>query len=236
MKKLFVFGKSITICMALFICSLFSNDLFAQQENRDVSGFNSISYSLPGSLEIYQGTSESLIIKGEADDISMIITKVEGGELKIYTKNHSADRMGDIVVVVHVINLNELSVAGSGDVSFKTGLKTDDLEISLSGSGNLNCAELSANSAEINLAGSGDVQIGGTATEKVEINIAGSGDVDAEKLQSKEGEVNISGSGSVRVWVTNTLESNIVGSGSVCYKGNPQVETSVTGSGSTRSL
>jgi hypothetical protein len=236
MKRYFMNGKSIAICMALTVYCYTGVQVFAQQENRQVSGFNAISYSLPGSLEIYQGKTESLTLKGDADQIKEIITKVQDGELKIYTDHHSGDKLGDIRIIVTVIDLNELSVAGSGEVEIKTALKTDNLEINLSGSGNIKCMELSAKSTEINLAGSGDLHLGGTASQDIEINIAGSGSVNAESLQAMEGEVNISGSGSATVYITEALETNIIGSGDTYYKGNPRIETSVTGSGSTKPL
>jgi hypothetical protein len=235
MRKKIITRKIVAICLIAFICSFYSNILIAQQENRPVSGFTEISYSIPGKLEIYQGKTESLILKGDPSDLEKIKTEVEGSELKIYTKNNTG-RLGEVEVIVTVADLKELSVAGSGNVVFKTGLVTSDFEISLSGSGDISCMELSVNSAEVNLAGSGDIRLGGAAKEALEINIAGSGDVKAEELQVSKCEVNISGSGSVNVWVKETLESNIIGSGNVYYKGNPRIDSSVTGSGSTKPL
>ncbi len=205
-----------------------------QEEKRDVSGFDEISYALPGKLEIVQGTKESLVLKGDEEDLAKIITKVEGSDLKIYTKSHGAN-LSDVEIYVTVIKLDELSVAGSGEVLIKDVLKTDEFEISLSGSGDVTCNKLEASEVEISLAGSGDVAIAGKVSE-MEISIAGSGDVNADDLQTEEAEVSIAGSGSVKVWATKSLETSIVGSGDVYYKGNPQVEAETIGSGKTKPL
>jgi hypothetical protein len=225
--------RPLWIFASLFLSSGVS--LLAQQENREVSGFNKIEYSLSGTLEISQGTTEKLVLKGDKDDLSKIITRVEDGKLKIYTKENTWPS-GDIVVYVNVKALEELSVAGSGNAIFKTGLKTEEMEINLSGSGNIECMELIASEAEIHLAGSGNIELGGTLNERMEVHIAGSGDVNSENLQTQVCEVNISGSGSARVWVIDRLESNIVGSGNVYYKGKPLVDAETTGSGSTKPL
>ena len=226
-KKFFLLAAS----LALIFTSV---QLSGQEESRDVSGFTSISYALPGSLEIVQGSSESLVLKGNQDDLDKIITKVEGGTLKIYTKPHVSN-LSHITVYVTVRNLEELDVAGSGDVNVKDVLKSDDFELTLSGSGDVMFNKLEASSLEISLAGSGDISIAGKVKE-VEISIAGSGDIKADELESENAEVSIAGSGSARVWATESLETSIVGSGDVYYKGNPLVEADVVGSGSTKTL
>ena len=221
----------LAVSMAFIFTSV---QLLGQEESRDASGFTAISFALPGSLEIVQGSSESLVLKGNQDDLDKIITKVDGGTLKIYTKPHVSN-LSQVNIYVTVRELKELAVAGSGDVFIKNVLKSDDFELSLSGSGDVTCDKLEATALEISLAGSGDVSIGGKV-KKVEISIAGSGDVKAEELESEDAEVSIAGSGDVKVWATKKLESSIVGSGDVYYKGNPLIDADVVGSGSTKSL
>ena len=186
-------------------------------------------------MEITQGTSENLILKGDKEDLEKIITKVEGSTLKIYTKNHSG-RLGHVTILVTVKELENLSAAGSGNTVVKGKLNTSDFHVELSGSGDFTCGNLQASSVDISLAGSGNVELGGTVNEKENVNIAGSGNVNAEKLQVKECSVNIAGSGSVKVWATDKLNTSIVGSGDVYYKGKPLINANTTGSGSTRSL
>lgn len=224
---------AVATALTLFIFS--SATLLSQEEKREVSGFNEISFSLPGELIIEQGNTESLVIRASDEDLQKIITKVEGDHLKIYTKQGS-NRLGKVTVLVTVKELSELSLAGSGDVQIKGQLKTQELEISVSGSGDVSAMDVRAREMEISLAGSGDVELGGALSNELEISIAGSGDVDASGLQAQEVEVSIAGSGNARVWAEESLEVSIVGSGDVYYKGRPLVDSSSTGSGSTRPL
>ena len=229
------FRSKKTILLAFLTLLFISPAVYGQKEKREVSDFSKIGYSLPGTMEIVQSDKASLVLEGDKEDLERIITKVEGDELKIYTK-HSSHGLGDVKVYVSVVELSDLSIAGSGDVVVKSKLKTNELDLELSGSGSLQCEELMAKEVDVDLAGSGDIFLGGVADNEVEINIAGSGDVKAENLKTKEAEVNIAGSGSVKIWVTDELESNIVGSGDVYYKGNPLVDAETMGSGKTKPI
>jgi hypothetical protein len=232
MKSYFYCGKAIFIFLLLNL----SITIFGQQESRQVSNFNSISYALPCNLTVYQDNSESLIIKGNEGQIKDIITKVVDGELKIYSDDHWNGDIEGVEIIVHLIALENLSVAGSGNVKIITLLNANDLVISLSGSGDLSCMELSGSNLEVNLAGSGDIKLGGKVKNEVEINIAGSGDVKADELECQKALVSIAGSGSASVNATESLESSIIGSGNTYYKGSPHIESSDIGSGDVKPL
>lgn len=232
MKSYFNCGKAIII----FLLLNFSITIFGQQESRQVSDYSSISYALPCNLTVYQDNSESLIIKGNVGQIKNIITKVENGELKIYSEDHWNGDMGGVEIIVHLVSIEALSVAGSGNVKIITPLNANDLEISIRGSGDLSCMELSGSNLEVNLAGSGNIKLGGKVKNEVEISIAGSGEVKADELECLKAEVNIAGSGSASVYATEKLESSITGSGNTYYKGNPHIESSNMGSGNVKPL
>ena len=234
MKQHKMYRKSV-ILSGILLAFLIAQSIHAQEQKRDVSGFNKISCSISADLEISQANKEELILVGDTDDLEKISTKVEGGELKIYTKNNNT-RLGKVKVMVTLKELNEVSLAGSGNVVFKSDLKTEEFEIELSGSGDITCPNITAKEVEISLSGSGNINMGGISEEELEVNIAGSGNIDCANLKAKEVQVNIAGSGDVKVWATDELGSNIVGSGSVYYKGNPLVEAVTSGSGKTKPL
>lgn len=213
----------------------FVSNSIAQEETRKVSGFNSVSYSLPGDLTIVQGNNESLTLYGDKDDLERIVTRVEGNTLKIYTKNNS-NGLGSVSCKLSLKNLDELAIAGSGNVVINGDLRTGNLEVALSGSGSLKAKSITADDIELSLAGSGNVLLGGKLASDFELSSAGSGNVDASALQAKDVEVSLAGSGNAKVWAEDNLDVSIVGSGSVEYKGKPLVDSSVSGSGSTRPL
>ncbi|MBN1598577.1 MAG: DUF2807 domain-containing protein [Bacteroidales bacterium] len=230
------FLRKIAINLTSIIAFCFiSVTAYCESEEREISEFSEISYFLPGNMILKQGSSVSLKLEGNQDDLDKIITKVVDGNLKIYTKNHTT-KLGDVKIYVTFVELGAISIAGSGDVYFTTPLNAEEIEMNVSGSGIIKCPELRAEEVELNLAGSGDITVGGSKVEEMEINIAGSGGVDASDLEASEVEVNIAGSGSVKVYVSGELETNIVGSGDVYYKGNPVIDAETTGSGRTKPL
>jgi hypothetical protein len=231
MRNLKIFGR-IVLAAVLFVLPVLISESLAQEVKRDVSGFNSISYVLPGKLTIIPGNKESLIIKGDQETTDKIITEVKDNELKIYTKWNTF-RGQNFEIVVTVISLNELSVAGSGNVVIEGTLKSNKFELDLSGSGNVMCNRIEGSELEVNIAGSGDITMAGKVN-KLEIDIAGSGDVNTGGLETQNAEVDIAGSGSATVWVNDKLETDIVGSGNVYYKGKPLVDAETAGSGRTR--
>ena len=207
----------------------------AQSEMRKVGNFSKVSFSLPGTLEIVQGKSVSLMIEGDKDNIAQIVTEVEGDNLKIYC-NRNNYHFGEITVKLTVVDLNDMSLAGSGDIVVKSSLKTGELDIHLSGSGDVEALQLTADDVDAHLAGSGDINLAGNATKSFEVHIAGSGNVNAQGLESSKVEVNIAGSGTAKVNASDKLNTNIVGSGNVYYKGRPLVNAQSSGSGKTKPL
>ena len=115
-----------------------------------------------------------------------------------------------LLVNLSVLNVNELSVSGSGDIKFKN--YTDDtLSLKISGSGDI--------------LGDGNVE---TLTGKIN----GSGDLLLKELHSKSAKIKINGSGDAELWVSNSLIAKINGSGDINYHGNPKtVESEINGSG-----
>ncbi|MBN1119065.1 MAG: DUF2807 domain-containing protein [Bacteroidales bacterium] len=227
---------SLGIFIAPFLILLFvtTSKLYAFEEQRDVKDFNEISFSIAGNLILDQGNEFKFTISGNKSDVEEIITKVENGRLIVKTKSH-VHNLSDIVVRITLPELRSLDLAGSGDVVAKESFKSDNLNISIAGSGDVVFDNLTAEEVELSIAGSGDMIIKGK-TKELEISITGSGDINTVEFTASDVEVNITGSGDAKVYATDKLETNIVGSGSVYYKGKPLIDASSVGSGSTKSL
>jgi hypothetical protein len=125
-------------------------------------------------------------------------------------------------------NISKFGISGSGDIYF--GIESCELEIDISGSGNIDLYCKSDKTVS-NIYGSGDILLTGDCfTHK--IKISGTGKVDALEYENTQSYVKITGSGDAYVNPTTYLDVNISGSGNVIYKGNPTISTKITGSGS----
>lgn len=221
----------------LFSGILFTSNLSAQQqEERSVKGFNKISISISADLILTQGKDYKLVIEAkEKSDLEKVVTEVDGNNLKIKSKPGSW-KINKVKVYVTLPELKALAISGSSDVKAENTMTTNELSIAISGSGDVQFADLQTNDLNIAISGSGDVTMAGQAKSSVQISTSGSGDVDVEKLEAKNVNVAISGSGDARVFATETLNCKVSGSGDVYYKGGAQVNAKSTGSGSITSM
>lgn len=117
-------------------------------------------------------------------------------EVEVYTSDNIVDLL-DINVVNNTLNikfkkgvnvsynkleirvssetLNNISVAGSGNVELANGLKTDNLKVSVAGSGDLFASGLQAKRVSASVSGSGDIKC--HATDFLKARTSGSGNI-----------------------------------------------------------
>lgn len=205
------------------------------QETRPVSGFTGIALSLPGKVELRQGSPESATVEADDNLVGEIETVVERGTLHLRFKRpvHVSGR-STIRIMVTAPKLDSLAVAGSGDIVAES-LASPSLSVSIAGSGDVKLGKLAGDTLKVSISGSGDFRAAGRVGE-LGAKIVGSGDVDAGKLAARRATVSIAGSGNATVWASESLEASIAGSGDVRYHGDPSVKKSVAGSGTVKRL
>ena len=204
-------------------------------EDRHITGFNAV--NVAGSFDVYitQGSSESVKVDAPADIIGRIVTEVEGGTLKIYTKREENGNWSwhdkKVVIYVAIKDVNAISLSGSGDVFFKDGVKATTLKLKLTGSGDIS-GRLSVKNLDSSIAGSGDITVTGSA-DNSSVSVVGSGDFTANNLVTSTTTVRVAGSGDARVNASEKIDASVIGSGDVHYTGSPKsINTSKAGSGS----
>ena len=198
-------------------------------ETRSVSG---VSMSLPGSVEVRIGNTESISIETDDNLLPLIETVVENGTLKIRSnkKNIGFDSK-HMKLVVQAKSLDKLALGGSGTI-LADSLRGPKISIDLGGSGTIDVKGVDTDSLDIDLGGSGDLKVANGRANKLSLSIAGSGNVDLGRLQSIGAKASIAGSGDATINVRDALDVSIVGSGNVNYYGDPKLNRSVMGSGS----
>lgn len=191
------------------------------------------------------GSFEVILVSGKEGEISYsvesnleeyLVIEVKKGELKItWEKGMNVRTTKGVKVTVPFKDIEEVSLAGSGEITSKNVISADDLELNVAGSGEMN-VDIDANNVESNIAGSGSMTVNGSA-KNMEANVAGSGDFEGYGLVIvNDVDVSIAGSGSVEVTVNGNLQSSISGSGDVRYKGSPKTNSSISGSGSVSKM
>lgn len=185
------------------------------REVRDVANFTKISFGFPGKLYLKQGSPQKVELEGDRDVVEQVETDVEGGRLKIGKDGKWLNRNSDDKITVYVIvpDIEAVSVSGSGDIVGQTKIRTNDLDLNVSGSGSLSL----------------DVEARGD----VEANVSGSGGVDLQgRFETFESDVSGSGTVILSATIVGTADFGISGSGKIQASGSAdQVKTAISGSG-----
>jgi hypothetical protein len=204
-------------------------------EDRTIGSFDSIELGTEASLTLTQDSAGPLHIEAEDNLIDNIETKVENGVLKIYNKGNACFTITKpIRIKVSAEEIKKLSVLGSGKITSTNTIQSDDLDLSVMGSGEIDL-DSQAKNIKVNIPGSGGIRLGGNTTT-MDVSILGSGYLKAFDLPAQNAKVTITGSGEAEVNVDKELNVSIMGSGSVYYKGNASVSKSVSGSGNVKDM
>ena len=183
-------------------------------ETRTLTEFDGISAGVVGNVFLLEGTNHEIRIESNANIIPAINTQVSNNMLLIDLDEciKHTDRLDFYVTTP---SIRTLTFSGVGNVSTLHEINFDDLNVTMSGVGNLT------------LLGS---------AKRLDCVLSGIGDVDAFDLLSEDAEVRLSGIGNMRISADNTLDATLSGTGDILYKGNATVTATVTGTGNVRKV
>lgn len=200
-------------------------------EDRTTPSYKEISLNIPADVYIFQGENEGITIEAQDNVHDVIDTRVRNNELDIKFENGViVKRFEPIKVYITTMDITEIRIAGSGNVYNETPIVTDELNVKISGSGNVDLHGIDTPKMEARISGSGKVYLSGFCANQY-IQISGSGNIHAFNLISETADVSISGSGKTELTATDYLHAEISGSGNVYYKGHPDIESHISGSG-----
>jgi len=225
------------------------------REVRQVDNFTKISFGYAGKLYLKQGSPQRVELEGDRDVLEEVETDVDGGRLKIGNEGKWFNWNGGnkkITVYITVPDIEAVSVSGSGDIIGETKIRTNDLDLNVSGSGSLSLdieargdveARVSGSgkmdvkghceSFEGDVSGSGKVNISATIDETADFGISGSGKIQASG-RAEFFKANLSGSGRVLAadLEVDRCEIKISGSGGVEINVKDELDATISGSGS----
>jgi len=161
-------------------------------EARDLMDFSRI--KLSGSMDLYINVGKDYEVKLTFDDniIDLIETEVRGKTLKIWSEESYSSSRG-CRIDINVPTLETVNLSGSGDIEIYD-LNGDVFEYAVSGSGDLQVSG-EVGEVEIKVTGSGDVDARELKAADVYVRVSGSGDVRVFAAESFDGRV--SGSGDI---------------------------------------
>ena len=225
--------KAAFILAVVFISTIASAQV---KEKRDVDNFTGISFGVAGELNLVQGAGFSVTIEGSKNFLDEVETYVKGGTLIIRRKNWTGWNNEKVTVWVTMPEIENIGLSGSGILKAEGTITSNELDLSVSGSGKMNLLDLKVDELDCSISGSGAINLeGGTASE-CDLSISGSGKYRGRDFQVSEMTVSISGSGNCECNVSKDLEARVSGSGDIYYTGPASVDARISGSGKVRKL
>ncbi len=197
-------------------------------ETLDLPFFDAIHLSTDIDVYLKQGPDQNVTVEGQGNLIDLLELDVQNDTWDIEF-DRCTRNTDDFKVFITIPDIRAVKVSGSGNVVGENEFNGEEIELRVSGSGDLDLA-LDVDYINSKISGSGRISLEGAADEFY-LKISGSGDYNAFDLVTNTGEVAISGSGDVDVTVEEYLKIRITGSGDLSYRGFPALDVSISGSG-----
>ncbi|MBQ0057167.1 MAG: DUF2807 domain-containing protein [Bacteroidales bacterium] len=240
---------SITTALCALTCTANAETI---EKNINIRDFCRIELNGSDKVIYTQGESYSVTVKAEKEDIDKVEISKEGETLYIQSKNsvnisrgffdfiHDImngtvnDQNADITIYVTSPDLIGVSVVGSGDFKSNEKVDTDNLSITIKGSGDIDFNDIICDNVNVQLAGSGDVNIKSIESIIANYELRGSGDIKVNQQRVKATDLLVVGSGDIEVRCNDCelVNANVTGSGDIRIKGNiKNLNKNVRGSG-----
>ena len=206
---------------------------------RKTDVFNKVTLFASCNVHYKQGDTCSVRVVGDKQLVKNLITQVINNELQIRMKPYKGDLMRllnktELNVYATSPDLLAVKVAGSGDFEATGTVDTDTMRIALTGSGDMDFANLICDRVEATLRGSGDVELKNVQADYANLNLLGSGDMKVNLKNARNADASLTGSGDLKVGFDNCgiVNCKLLGSGDIELKGRiRQLNQNSTGSG-----
>jgi hypothetical protein len=220
--------KRMIVLLAVVVGGL---QLMAQQQINDpnaqlrnVKGFHAIRVSDGIDLYLSQSNEEVVVVSAAEEKWrDRIRTEVDNGVLKIFLEHEGWNwwrNSGNKKMKAYVSfkELDKLVAAGASDVRVTGVIKTDELQINISGASDFK-GEIDVNSLSIDQSGASDATITGRATT-VEAEASGASDFKGFDLQTQNCRARASGASDIKITVNKELNAHASGASGIYYKGD----------------
>jgi len=229
MRKLFII---LLFSIPFVSCKKLEGEGPVITETRTLSSFSAIDLRIGGNLRFEKDSNFSISIRAQENVLDIIQTYISNGKLVVKFKDGVRVRGHETPeIIVRAAFLSGIELSGSGSITVQTKLVSPQVNLELSGSGNLFVSDVQTALLDVRISGSGNIRVAAGKATKEKLRIDGSGHIDLSDVLASDGQSISNGSGEMHVWCSNTLSVNIAGSGTVYYKGQPQISSQISGSG-----
>ncbi|MBC5775046.1 PspC domain-containing protein [Pontibacter sp. KCTC 32443] len=187
-----------------------------------VSDFERISISGPYHVQIKEGKTHKVTVRGPEREIRRMEVDTNSGELTIESEDNVINLFENhdpVLIQITVPELESLHLGGAikADV---TGINANELYLGLAGATKA-AINVRAKTLRADVAGASNTLFTGT-TDKFELEAAGACKIDADQLRASDVVVEALGATKADVYATGSLRAEASGASRITYKGNPR--------------
>ena len=226
MKRLFLVLAVAFIGLTLGSCTININTETVKGDGHivtreyDINHFDKVVCALPATVKFSVADEYTCNVRVDENLLDYVDIKVEDGEMVLSQPepkggNYVNFNATEFVIDITAPSVDEITLAGSGDINILSPLNEQKMEVTI--------------------AGSGDISIDKGMIRELEANVAGSGDI-VSHAEAQKMEATVMGSGDITANVTGKLEYQIIGSGDIYYYGGAELEGKIAGSGSIKGI
>lgn len=217
----------------------FSNKSFegAESETREMPTISGISNNGPLNIVYIESEKSEVVVMGEKALFNRVQTQYKNGVVNVSLEAGTYRNLW-IQVVVYAPSLNSIKCTGSGNVkAAKVTSDAEEMSVKVTGSAIITIDQLTCSrNLDLHISGSGDIRTKETTCQLLDINVTGSGDVIAQNTKFFNMDANITGSGGIKFTDSEGNEADLIvkGSGDIKLEGGniKYVKAKVLGSGS----
>ncbi|MEZ0497760.1 GIN domain-containing protein [Sphingomonas sp. IW22] len=213
--------------MARFLTALAALTLAAAPAAADerramVTAFDRVRVEGPFAVDISTGASPAAIATGASRALDGVEMRVEDRTLIVRGSVNDAggwpgERLQRPTIRVTTLSLGGVTVMGAGRVRIDT-MRSADVAIRLTGSGQIEVADIQADRLEASVVGSGALRLSGTALTANMLN-NGVGTIEAAGLSVRDLTLQSESGGDSRAHATRTANATALGMGGITITG-----------------
>ena len=226
-QRILLIASAVLVFGALFTSSraYAGNHKKKVTTQQNLKYFKRIVMSIPYDVHFVQGDKNTVKLVGPQSEVSSVVLRVSGETLYI-ERAAKRSRMfftssDDVDIYVTSPDLTQLEIKGSGDFKAARRVDTDQLTVSINGSGDIDFKDIICDKLVASINGSGDIEFGFVECVNAEASLRGSGDIDFKRLKADKMQFSVKGSGDIEANLNDAGNVNceVFGSGTIKLAG-----------------
>lgn len=211
------------MCMACYSGKELNDDRKQVTQNRAVGYFSKIESRGSADIRFVQGKGSSVRIVGPKSAVDNMLLEKKGDALTITQRSGSHifnNDYGNVTIYITSPDITAVSIIGSGSFTATSDIDTDNLYMTIKGSGDIALRGVVCDAATLETRGSGDIECGAIDTRSAKVSSIGSGDIEMKSLKADNANFLARGSGDITAALKNVATTNIAtyGSGDIAVR------------------